>query len=631
MEREFNIQAQLKKLPHKPGVYLMHDAEDHIIYVGKAISLKNRVRQYFQEGYHKTPKIQRMVSKIAWFETIVTDSETEALVLECNLIKENNPKYNTMLTDDKGYPYIRVTVEEEFPRIMLARTAKRDKSRYYGPYTNAGAVKDTIRLIQKIYKIRTCGQKLPEDIGKKRPCLNYHIGQCDAPCQGKVLPEEYRKSIAKVQHFLDGNYKEVLDLLENKMMAASDEMDFETAAMYRELLFSVRHMEERQKMVDNGMENRDIVALAADWKDAIVQIFFVREGKLIGRDHFHVRVAEGDSEEQILSDFLKQFYSGTPFLPKEIFVQQELSEAPLIEEWLSTRAGHKVSLVTPKRGEKHKLMELAEKNAHMVLEQDKEKVKRQEARTIGAVRELSDLLGIPCANRMEAFDISNISGFESVGSMVVYEKGKPKRNDYRKFKIKWVQGPNDYASMEEVLTRRFTHGLEESQMLRERGIEDEYGKFTSFPDLILMDGGKGQVNIAEGVLDRLGLSIPVCGMVKDDNHRTRGLYFHDEELPIDHHSEMFQLITRIQDEAHRFAIEYHRARRGKAQIHSVLDDIEGVGPARRKALMREFKGIDAIRAASVRELAAIPEMNRNVAKVVYAFFHDGEIPEDEDE
>ena len=386
-----------------------------------------------------------------------------------------------------------------------------------------------------------------------------------------------------------------------------------------------------QEMVDNGMENRDIVALAADWKDAIVQIFFVREGKLIGRDHFHVRVAEGDSEEQILSDFLKQFYSGTPFLPKEIFVQQELSEAPLIEEWLSTRAGHKVSLVTPKRGEKHKLMELAEKNAHMVLEQDKEKVKRQEARTIGAVRELSDLLGIPCANRMEAFDISNISGFESVGSMVVYEKGKPKRNDYRKFKIKWVQGPNDYASMEEVLTRRFTHGLEESQMLRERGIEDEYGKFTSFPDLILMDGGKGQVNIAEGVLDRLGLSIPVCGMVKDDNHRTRGLYFHDEELPIDHHSEMFQLITRIQDEAHRFAIEYHRARRGKAQIHSVLDDIEGVGPARRKALMREFKGIDAIRAASVRELAAIPEMNRNVAKVVYAFFHDGEIPEDEDE
>ena len=623
----FDIKEELKKLPDKPGVYIHHDASDNIIYVGKAINLKNRVRKYFQPGYNKSPKIERMVSKIAWFETIVTDSETEALVLECNLIKEHRPKYNTMLTDDKGYPYIQVTVDEEFPRVMLARTAKRDKSRYYGPYTSAGAVKDTIRLVQKLYKIRSCSRRLPEDIGKERPCLNHHIGQCDAPCQGKVLPEVYRESIEKVQDFLGGNYAPVEKMLERKMRAAAEDLDFESAAALRELLFSVRHMEERQKMVDNGLENRDIVALAVEGKDAIVQVFFVREGKLIGRDHFHVRVADGDSKAQILTDFVKQFYSGTPFLPKEIFVPETLDDEKLIQEWLTAKAGHKVSLVVPRRGEKHKLVELAEKNAQLVLSQDKEKVKREEARTIGAVRQLGEMLDLPGLNRMEAYDISNISGFESVGSMVVYEKGKPKRNDYRKFRIRSVQGPNDYASMEEVLTRRFTHGLEEAKLLRERGMEDSYGKFTAFPDLIMMDGGKGQVNIAEQVLDKLGISIAVCGMVKDDNHRTRGLYFRGEEVPIDRHSEVFQLITRIQDEAHRFAIEYHRARRGKAQVHSILDDIDGVGPARRKALMREFGTIEAMQAATVDEIAALPEMNRSVAKVVYAFFHEGEIPE----
>jgi len=619
----FDIKEELKKLPEKPGVYLMHDQEDHIIYVGKAVNLRNRVRQYFQGSGNKAPKILRMISKIAWFETIVTDSETEALVLECNLIKEHRPRYNTMLTDDKGYPFIRITIEEDFPRVMLARTVKKDKSKYYGPYTST--VKDTIRLVQKLYKIRTCSRKLPEDIGKGRPCLNHHIEQCDAPCQGSIAREEYASQIAKVQDFLSGNYAPVLRMLEQKMQEASEELDFETALNYRELLHSVRHLDERQKMVDNGMENRDIVGLAVDGQDAIVQVFFIREGKLIGRDHFHVQVAEGDSDSQIVTDFVKQFYGGTPFLPKEILVPEVLEEEALIQEWLSTKSGHKVSLTVPKRGEKHKLVDLAERNAALILSQDREKVKREEARTIGAVRQLEELLGLPNLYRMEAFDISNISGFASVGSMVVYEKGKPKRNDYRKFTIKSVQGANDYASMREVLTRRFTHGIQEMQTLRERGMEDQYGSFSSFPDLILMDGGKGQVNIAENVLETLGLRIPVCGMVKDDNHRTRGLYFQNQELPLDRRAEGFHLITRIQDEAHRFAIEFHRSRRGKEQVHSILDDIDGIGPARRKALMRHFRSIDALREATVDELTELPEMNRGVARVVYAFFHDGEI------
>lgn len=622
----FDLKEELKKLPDKPGVYLMHDKGDHIIYVGKAVNLKNRVRQYFQNGGNKSPKILRMVSQIAWFEFIVTDSETEALVLECNLIKEHHPKYNTMLTDDKGYPFIRVTVEEAYPRILIARTMKKDKSKYYGPYTDVGAVKDSIRLVQKLYKIRTCRRNLPADTGKERPCLNYHIHQCDAPCQGYISEEEYREAIDKAQEFLKGNYGPVQKHLKAKMQEASDALEFENAMMYRELLFSVQRTEQQQKVTDSGQENRDIVALAMEGEDAIVQVFFIREGRLIGREHFHVKVAEGDEKSQVVSDFVKQFYSGTPFFPREIFVPEELPDGGLIERWLSAKSGHKISLVIPKRGEKHQLVELAEKNAKLILTQDREKVKREEARTMGAVHQLETLLGREGLHRMEAFDISNISGFESVGSMVVYENGRPKRNDYRKFKIQWVKGANDYASMEEVLTRRFSHGLEEVKMLREKGMEEDYGSFNQFPDLLLMDGGRGQVNVAERVLRGLGLSIPVCGMVKDENHRTRGLYFENKELPLDHHSEAFQLITRIQDEAHRFAITFHRARRGKAQIHSILDDIDGVGPVRRKALMREFKTIDAMKAASVDDIAALPEMNRGVAEMVYAFFHDGEVP-----
>ena len=570
MSEKFNIEEELKKLPASPGVYIMHDKHDEIIYVGKAISLKNRVRQYFQSSRNKTAKIEQMVSRIERFEYIITDSELEALVLECNLIKEHRPKYNTMLKDDKTYPYIKVTMGEEFPRVLFSRTMKKDKSRYFGPYTSAGAVNDTIELIHKLWKIRTCNRNLPKDIGKERPCLNYHIKQCQAPCQGYISQEEYGKSVAQVMEFLNGNYKPVLSMLEEKMMAASDAMEFEQAIEYRELINSVKQIAQKQKITSQSMEDRDVIAMARDNEDAVVQVFFVRDGKLIGREHFHVAAATAEDDKQIIGSFVKQFYAGTPFIPREIWVQQEFREMRLIQEWLTKRRGQNVKFVVPKKGQKNRMVELAAKNAELVLSQDKEKIKREELRTIGAMNQIGDWLGLGHVKRIEAFDISNISGFESVGSMVVYEDGRPKRNDYRKFKIRTVQGPNDYASMEEVLTRRFEHGLDE---LQEQ--DAEFGSFTRFPDLIMMDGGRGQVNVALKVLSELKLNIPVCGMVKDDNHRTRGLYYDNVEIPIDRFSEGFKLITRIQDEAHRFAIEYHRSLRSKTQVKSVLDDIAG--------------------------------------------------------
>ena len=616
----FNIEDELKKLPSQPGVYLMHDAKDEIIYVGKAISLKNRVRQYFQSSRNKSAKIEQMVSRIARFEYIVTDSEMEALVLECNLIKEHQPRYNTMLKDDKAYPYIKVTVGEDFPRVMLARTMKKDKNRYFGPYTSAGAVKDTIDLIHKLYKIRTCSRNLPRDTGKERPCLNYHIKQCDAPCQGYISKEEYGENIRQVLEFLNGRYDGVLKNLEEKMQAASDAMDFEKAIEYRDLLSSVKQVAQKQKITSSNMEDRDIIAMARDDMDAVVQVFFVREGKLIGRDHFRMSVAAAETKGQILSSFVKQFYAGTPFLPKELWVQYELEDTELISQWLSARKGQKVRITVPKKGDKERLVELAEKNAALVLIQDNERNKREEMRTIGAMNQVAQWLGLENVRRMEAFDISNISGYESVGSMVVFENGSPKRSDYRKFRIKTVTGPNDYASMKEVLTRRFTHGMEEEKKLKNQGVEKEFGSFTRFPDLLMMDGGKGQVNIALEVLEQLGLSIPVCGMVKDDSHRTRGLYYQNVEIPVDRHSEGFRLITRIQDEAHRFAIEYHRSLRSKSQVRSILDEIPGIGETRRKALMRSFQSLDDVREASVEELCQVPGMNRAAAESVYRFF-----------
>ncbi len=598
----------------------MHDSSDEIIYVGKAISLKNRVRQYFQSSRGKTAKIQKMVAHIAYFEYIITDSEMEALVLECNLIKEHRPKYNTMLMDDKGYPYIRITVDEAFPRVMMARTMKKDKSRYFGPYTSAGAVKDTLDLVHKLYKIRTCSRNLPRDMGKDRPCLNYHIKQCSAPCQGYVSQEAYWEGVHQVIDFLGGKYETLMKELEDKMNHAAEELEFEEAIRYRELIQSVKHVAQKQKITDStSTDDRDVIAMAQEGRDAIVQVFFVREGKLIGRDHFHLTVAEGDSKASVLSSFVKQFYSGTPFLPRELFLQEEMEDADIIGQWLSEKKGKKVTIKVPKKGEKERLVELAARNARMVLDQDREKIKREELRTVGALNQIAGWLSLTGLKRIEAFDISNISGFQSVGSMVVFENGRPKRNDYRKFKIKWVQGANDYASMDEVLTRRFVHGLEEKRELGSQ--HTDVGSFTRFPDLIMMDGGRGQVNIALEVLNRLGITIPVCGMVKDDHHRTRGLYYNNVEIPIDRHSEGFHLITRIQDEAHRFAIEYHRSLRGKGSVHSILDDIPGIGPKRRKALMRAFASLEEIREADMETLRAVEGMNEGSARAVYEFFH----------
>ena len=617
----FDVQDELKKLPDLPGVYIMHDNSDAIIYVGKAVSLRKRVRQYFQPSHNEGIKKKQMVEHIARFEYIITDSELEALVLECNLIKEHTPKYNTMLRDDKTYPYIRVTVGEDFPRVLFSRQFKKDKSRYFGPFTSAGAVKDTIDLINKIYRLRTCNRNLPRDIGMDRACLNYHIHQCDAPCQGCISKEEYAKKIDGVIEFLNGNYAPIIKDLESKMLQASEDMEFEKAIEYRELLSSVKQIAQKQKITNTDGEDKDIIALAADDVDAVVQVFFIRGGKIIGRDHFHVRVGTDETKSDILVNFIKQFYSGTPFIPREIILQEVIDEVAVLEEWLGKKRGHKVTLHTPQKGMKNKLVDLAARNAEMILSQDKEKIKREEGRTIGAVKEIEGLLGLSGLNRMEAFDISNINGFETVGSMVVYEKGKPKRSDYRKFKLRTVTGPDDYASMHEVLTRRFSHGMEEKQQLEENNLPEEVGSFNRFPDVIMMDGGKGQVNICLQVLEELGLDIPVCGMVKDDNHRTRGLYFHNQEIPIDRHGEGFKLITRIQDEAHRFAIEYHRSLRSKSQVKSILDDIDGVGPTRRKALMKRFQSLENIRNASVEELADTDGMNQKTAEAVYLFFH----------
>ena len=612
----FIIEEELKKLPAKPGVYIMHGEKDEIIYVGKAISLKNRVRQYFQSSRNKGAKIERMVTHITRFEYIITDSELEALVLECNLIKEHRPKYNTMLKDDKSYPFIKVTVHEPYPRVLFARRMKKDKARYFGPYTSGGAVKDVIELERKLYQVRYCNRSLPRDTGKDRPCLYYHMKQCKAPCQGYVSQEEYRKNINKVIKFLNGDFQDAISELMEKMQKASEEMRYEDAMEYRDLISSIRKIGERQKITGYGQEDRDIIAVAMDDsedlrdQDAVVQVFFIRDGRLIGRDHFYLRVAKGDTKAQVLSSFLKQFYAGTPFIPSEIMLQSEIEDADIIEEGLSGRRKQKVHIRVPKKGTKEKLVELALENARMVLAKDRERIRREEGRTIGAVHEVEEWLGLKNVVRMEAYDISNISGFESVGSMVVYEKGRPKRSDYRKFKIKWVQGPNDYASMEEVLTRRFTH---ESN--------GEFDSFARLPDLILMDGGRGQVNIALKVLNELGISIPVCGMVKDDHHRTRGLYFNNVEIPIDTSGEGFRLITRIQDEAHRFAIEYHRSLRSREQVHSILDDIPGIGDTRRKALLRKFKSVENIRDASEKELAQTESMNARSARQVYEFFH----------
>ena len=619
----FDIKEELKKLPAKPGVYLMHDKSDAIIYVGKAISLKNRVRQYFQAGRRVSPKIERMISQIDHFEYIITDSEVEALVLENNLIKEHEPKYNTMLKDDKTYPYIKATVYEDFPRLIYSRQTKKDKCKYFGPFTNVTAARDTLEFAHKIYRIRTCRRVLPRDIGKERPCLNYHIGKCNAPCQGYISKEEYNKNFNKALKLIEGDYKQVIEYLEEKMYEASEKMEYEQAAVCRDLIESVKKMSVKQKINDFGGMDRDVVALARTNEEAVVQVFFIREGKLIGRDHFHLKGSYGEKENDMLQAFIKQFYAGTPFIPREVMVEYEVTESELIEKWLSEKRGGKVSIIVPKKGQKERLVELAHKNAAMVLTKDMEKIKREEERTTGAMKQISGWLGLEDVSRVESYDISNISGFLSVGSMVVFDDGKPKKSEYRKFRIKTVEGPNDYASMYEVLKRRFSHGLMEIEQLNEKNFSTEFGSFTKIPDLIMMDGGVGQVHIAMQVLSELDIDIPVCGMVKDDNHRTRGLFFDEHEIPIDTNSEGFRLMTRIQDEVHRFAIEYHRSLRSKEQVKSILDDIPGIGEKRRKALMKHFASIEAIKNAAIDELAQAESMNEKAAASVYKFFHQG--------
>lgn len=617
----FNIEEELKKLPPKAGVYIMYDKADAIIYVGKAISLRSRVRSYFRDSTVKSLKITRMVEQIIRFEYIVTDSELEALVLENNFIKEHRPKYNTMLKDDKTYPYIKVTIGEKFPRVLFVRQVKKDKAKYFGPYTSAGAVKDTIELLNKLYQIRTCNRNLPKDTGKDRPCLNYHIKQCRGPCQGYITEETYHENVEQALEFLNGNYDQILKVLEKKMEDASERLAFEDAITYRDLYHSVKQVSQKQKITDSHLEDKDIIGLAQNENSAVVQIFFIRNGKLIGREHFYMTNVEGNQDIHILQEFIKQFYGGTPFIPKELLLAKEVEEVELLEQWLSNRRGSKVKINAPQKGKKEKLVELASKNASMILTKDSEKLKREEVKTIGAVREIAQWIELPHIYRLEAFDISNINGYQNVGSMVVYENGKPKRSDYRKFKIKSVTGPDDYACMKEVITRRFQHGLEERKEYKEKEIENTFGKFTKFPDVLLMDGGKGQVNIAIEVLKELKLDIPVVGMVKDNHHRTRGLYYHGKEVFIDSHSEGFHLITRIQDEAHRFAIEYHRSLRGKTQVKSVLDDIPGIGPNRRKALMKYFASLDEIKNADKDTLLQVPELNKKVVEDIYSFFH----------
>lgn len=611
----------MKKVPGKPGVYIMRDKHDGILYVGKAVNLRNRLRSYFRANIGRGPWIDRMVSLICRFEYIVTDSELEALVLENNLIKEHRPKYNTMLVDDKTYPYIKVTTGEEYPRILFSREMKKDKSKYFGPFTSATAVKDTIELINRLYNLRTCHKVLPRDMNTDRPCLNYHIHQCLAPCQGYISKEEYAKRVEDALDFLNGNYNKILRNLEARMKEASEKMEYEEAAKVRDLYNSVKQVSQKQKITDSEGEDRDVVALAVEEEDAVIQVFFIRSGRLIGREHFYMKSVTRQGRSEILSSFLKQFYAGTPFIPREIMLQEEIDDREVIEEWLSDKRSQRMYIRVPKKGTKEKLVELASKNAQLVLQQDKDRIKREEGRTIGAMKEIAAWIGLSHLSRVEAFDISNTSGFENVGSMIVYENGKPKRSDYRKFRMKTVSGPDDYACMREVLLRRFSHGLEEAKQLSDKQMEKDYGSFTRFPDLVLMDGGRGQVNIAQEVLNELHLSIPVCGMVKDDHHRTRGLYYQNEEIEIDTHSEGFKLITRIQDEAHRFAIEYHRSLRSKEQVRSVLDEIPGVGPARRKALMKHFENIEAIKAADAVTLHTKAGIPLHIAEEIYSFFH----------
>lgn len=611
----FDIEQELKKIPQKPGVYLMKDEKEQIIYVGKAINLKNRVRQYFQNNRNHTPKVQTMVQHIKEFEYIITDSELEALLLECNLIKKHKPFYNILLKDGKTYPYIKIT-DEAYPRVLVTRSIEKDKAKYFGPITDGFAIKETIDMIQKLWPIRKCKKSLPKEIGKERPCLNYHIGQCCAPCNNKITQQDYNKMITEIEQFINGKHEIIIKRIEKEMYEASENMEFEKAAILRDKLISVKSISEKQKMSNTVLGDCDVAAFVRAHNEGLAQMFFIRGGKMTGREQYHLHSVENRTRSEVMTEFIKQFYSGTAFVPKEIILQEKLieEEKELLEQFLTEKRGSKVTFTVPKKGEKQKLVDLAWKNAMISFEQSGERIKREENRTVGAMKEIQNALGLQYKlERVEAYDISNTQGFESVGAMVVFENGKAKYSDYRKFKIKTVIGANDFASMKEMITRRIKHAVKEKK-------EGKKENFARLPDLILMDGGMLQVQAAEEVLKEFDIDIAVCGMVKDDKHRTRGMIFKGQEILMSTHTEGFKLLTRIQDEVHRFAIEYHRKLREKKAVHSVLDDIPNIGKARKKALMEYFGNIEAIANAEVEQILQVPQMTIASAESVYRFF-----------
>lgn len=614
----FDIYEELKKLPDKPGVYLMKDIDGSIIYVGKAINLKKRVRQYFQSSKNKDLKVISMVKKISEFEYIITDNELEALILEANLIKKHKPKYNILLRDDKQYPYIKITLNEKFPRILKVRQVKKDKSKYFGPYTSTGAVNDTIDIIRKLYPLRTCNLNL-EGKPKDRPCLNYHIGRCLGPCFKKIDEKNYMNMVNEIILFLNGKEDKLIELMENKMKEAAKCLDFEKAARYRDKINSLKHMLEKQKIVSVNRENQDVIAFAKGIDEAVVVVFFIRDGKILGREHYIITNVMEKTRDEIISSFIKQFYLGASFVPKEILVEEDFSDRQVVMKWLSEKTKTKINIKVPKRGEKNKLIDMVRLNALELLKKNSDRFKRNLDENIMALEELSNLLNLGILpNRIEAYDISNIQGVESVGSMVVFEKGIKKSRDYRRFKIKSILGPNDYGSMEEIIKRRFIRGLEERELIKKNDIKIE--SFSIFPDLIMIDGGKGQVNSALKVLNELNISIPVCGLVKDDFHRTRGIIYNNKEINLKDNSKAFKLITRIQDEAHRFAINYHRSLRKKKVFKSILDEIPGIGEKRKKTLLKEIGSIEKIREASIEDLKNVEGMNIKAAENVYNFF-----------
>lgn len=617
----FDLDYQLKMLPDKPGVYIMKNALGEVIYVGKAKILKNRVRQYFQNSKNHSEKVKAMVKNIAEFEYIVTDSEMEALILECNLIKKYRPRYNILLKDDKHYPSIKITINEDFPRIFITRNIVKDGAKYFGPYPDTGAVYETIELLKKIFPIRTCKMSIAEGNTLIRPCLNYQIGLCMAPCEGHISKSDYGKIVQDIIDLLSGKDRIILNSLKEAMEAASEKLEFEKAGELRDKIRAVERVTEKQKIITGNFEDEDYVGIFSDEKDSCAVVFFMREGKLEGREHFMLENTSGEINKEIVSDFLKSFYGGTAFIPKNIYTC-ELEDRELLEEWLSMKRGSKVSIKIPQKGDKKQTLDMVEKNAKMIMEQFKLKILQDKEINKFSLNELADKLlleNIP--HRIEAYDISNIQGVDSVGTMVVFEDGRPKNSDYRRFKINTVKGANDYESMREILTRRFQHGLDEIKAIQERNLELSSGKFCIFPDLIMMDGGKGQVNIAQEVLRSFDIDIPVCGMVKDDSHNTRGLIYNDNEVQIDTHSGLMQLIRRIQDEVHRFAISYHRSLRDKRILHSVLDEIPNVGEKRRKELLKKFQSIENIKNATYEEILKTDSIDSKTARSIVDFFH----------